>query len=109
MTCRRLAFESKQAASVSSFRDPRRKWFYIGRVVDLSFGYAHESRHGEMRRSVFLLLASLGLRRSLGETSSLYRVTHASQFRLKLALRMSSIVKTRSRFFIADAFATAAA
>jgi hypothetical protein len=107
MTCRKWAFS--QNSSISQFVPGSRKVVYISRVVDLSFGYAHESRHGEMRRSVFLLLTSLGLRRSLGETSSLYRVTHASQFRLKLALRMSSIVKSSLRFFIADAFATAAA
>ena len=93
MICRTWAFASVQARSVSSFRDPGRKGPYLGRVVDLSFGYAHESRHGEMWRSSLRLLAALGFRRTLGETSALYQSGHASQFRPKPKRKMSTMVK----------------
>ena len=88
-----MSLASDEAASVSSFWDPRRKWLYLGRVVDLSFGYAQESRHRELRRSLFQPLASLGLRRTLSETSSLYQAAHGIQSRPKLEARMSTKVK----------------
>ena len=74
-----MSLASDEAASVSSFWDPRRKWLYLGRVVDLSFGCAHESRHGEICRSPFQLLVSLGLRKTLADTSSVYQAAHVLQ------------------------------
>ena len=49
-------------------------------------------------RSPFRLLASLGLQRTLGETSSLYQAAHASQCRPKLERQMSIKVKTTPCF-----------
>jgi hypothetical protein len=90
-----VSLASDEAASVSSFWDPRRKWFYLGGVVDLSFDQAHESRHGEVCRSPFQLLASLGLRKTLADTSSVYQAAHVLQCRPKLEAQLLTKIKTR--------------
>jgi hypothetical protein len=53
-----------------------------------------------MCRSTLRLLASLGLRRILGETSSLYQSGHASQSRPKRKRKMSTMVKATPCFLV---------
>ena len=53
-----------------------------------------------MCRSPLRLLASLGLRRILGETSSLYQSGHASQSRPKRKRKMSTMVKATPCFLV---------
>src|SRR5262245_36234673 len=40
---------SRRRSRLGPWWVPRRKWFHLGRVVDLSFGDPHEPRHSEVR------------------------------------------------------------